>query len=345
MTKNTKIKIVSAMAIIAASAATAVLFADRTVTEKRAFYSMSTTVTVQLKGKNSAKVADEIEAESMRLEAELSLFREGSEIESINGGESEISKETYDLLTKANEYSAESGGLFDVTIGALTKLWNIMSDNPRVPAPEEISETIGLVDYTALALWEENGRYLARVPEGASIDLGGIAKGYALDCFREIAEKHGIKEGFVSIGGNVLVIGDKAGQPFTVGLKVPVQGSGEYFCALLLKSTVVSTAGGYERFFVGEDGKTYHHVLDPRTGYPAQSELVSVSVVYEDAAKADYLSTRLFVAGLDEAIRIIKDEGLQVIMLTKDGTVYASASLEDSLPINFRDETLNFIFI
>lgn len=310
-------------------------------------YIMSTVVTQQLTGSGSEKAAADIETLLFGFENEISLYAEDSYIRDINekAGKSgaEIDESAYSLLSNAKACCEKSGGVFDVTVGPLTLLWDINGENPHVPPADSIQEARSYVDFEGLLLFKEGGKYWAKLTEaGAALDLGGIAKGYSLDLCKELLIKSELEYGFISIGGNVLVYGDKGGAGFNVGLREPEKDSAESFCVLNLCDTVVSTTGGYERYFI-EDGKVYHHVLDPRTGYPAESDLVSVSVVNESGLTADFLSTWLYIIGRDEAIKTANENGYEVVLMDENGEVFISRSLEDNIAANSCD-TANYTF-
>lgn len=327
-----------------------IVYANRNISVSDVFDAMSTTVTVQLSGCDSRRTAAEIRSEAVRLENLLSMFIEGSDIYKINHSEGfvPLEKETCSLLENCREYGIESSGIFDVTVGNLTQLWGICSDSPRVPSPSEIDKALETAGkFEELEISERDGIPGITADGALCIDPGGIAKGLVLDRFREILDNSRIKKGIISIGGNVLVYGDNGGKKYSVGLRIPAKYSNGYFCALTLSNTVVSTTGGYERFFTAPDGTVYNHVIDPRTGYPADNGLVSVSVICPDAAKADYLSTRLFILGEDGAAQLFKelaDEGICVVLVNDKNIVRCSPELEPLMPEEKRSEDYTFIF-
>lgn len=322
--------------------------ANKTSTD--VFDAMSTTITVQLSGRRSGTAVKEIRAETERLENLLSMFVEVSDIYKINNGSGFIplEPETCDMLEKCREYSTESDGIFDVTVGNITQLWGICSNNPSVPLPAEIADALKTVGSNIrLDIIEKDGLQGIINDGSLCIDPGGVAKGYVLDRFREILDSNRIKNGIISIGGNVLVYGDNEGKNYSVGLRIPAKYSEGYFCALKLCDTVVSTSGGYERFFTAPDGTEYNHIIDPRTGYPVDNELLSVSVICKDASRADYLSTRLFILGEDGAAELISElaeSGIYVVIVNEDNIVRCSSALEDIMPSDKRSLDYTFIF-
>lgn len=309
--------------------------APKVSTALRTVCAMSTVVTFQITGPEAERACDEMEAALKDFEQETSTYIDNSEVARVNmaaGKELvEVAERVYYVISRGVEAARETGGLFDISIGPLASLWDIMSPTPRAPQPEEIAAATALVDYRDITLSTGGGRYtVALKREGQRLDLGGIAKGYALDIFREILNRRGMEQGLISIGGNIMVYRDKAGGPYTIGIRYPFPGGENgYFCALEMADTTISTSGGYERFFV-QDGVTYHHIIDPRTGYPAQSGLLSVSVIHPDGLTADYLSTALFVGGLEYALDWMKAGG-QAIVVDSDNRVYLSKSLRASV--------------
>lgn len=241
---------------------------------------------------------------------------------------------TYVIL-KAMEYSKTSGGSFDITIKPICDLWDINGDNPRVPSREEIDNALQYVDYRKIAI---NDGKLA-LPEGMALELGAIAKGYAADEACRIIREGGIKDGIIDLGGNIVALGTK-----TVGVRNPLsKNDGDYFGTLKITDCAVATSGGYERFFE-QDGVTYHHIFDPNTGYPVETDILSATVISEKSIDADCWSTILFSAGTQKAEQYIMEHGLQAIIVDKDSNVYiygnAHFTLEESSNMNIVKKTI-----
>ncbi len=319
---------------------------DKTAT--RTLFQMSTVITLQVVGPDAEAVCDALSAAIIDLENTFSMFLEESDISRINAAAGSaavaIKPETANMLLQATAVAAETGGLFDVTVGAVTALWGVTTEHPRVPAQSEIDAALPLIDASGIAVTESNGSYTAGLAAaGMKIDPGGIAKGYALDLCYAILEKSGTKQAILSIGGNVLVYKNKNGGPYTVGIRYPVKDSEGYFCAVQVEDTIVSTTGGYERFFE-QDGVSYHHVFDPRTGYPADSDILSVSVVQRNGLRADCTSTALFVAGLEKTLEQMRAGTVEAIVMDYEGHVYVTKSLYDRLAMDLCD-TENYTFI
>ncbi len=305
---------------------------------------MDTFVEQKLYGEQAEEAVKEISENLRAFEQAFSMHLPNSEIGRLNtaaGGETvELSPEVYQLLERGKELSLKSQGAFDLTIAPLTQVWGITSDNPSVPSSKEISDALDLVDANSLFL--ENGS--AKLSqEGQAVDLGGIAKGAACDIVRETAEKYHIDCGYVSIGGNMVVLEEKPlGRDFYFGVRDPAGTAADSVCALTLYGKTMATTGTYERYFE-EDGVIYHHVLNPKTGWPADSDLLSVTVISEDGTLADFLSTTLFVLGKETVLTSLEYEEFQVIAISVDGTVYCSSSLED-LIIPTEGTAYNFVY-
>ncbi len=297
---------------------------------------MNTVVEYELYGPDEqAEEAIQAIDQALRdLENRMSLYLEDSEIQRLNAaaGNGEwipLSEDTFDLLKRAKEFGDASGGIFDITIAPLTELWGVTSEHPQVPSSEEIQQALALVDYRGLEL-DESLQAARLTHAGMAVDLGGAAKGYACDVARKVAQQYEITSGYLSIGGNLMVIGQKPdGKQFTFGLRDPRGSANEYIATISLPDSTMATSGDYERFFE-QDGIRYHHILDPDTGYPSNGGLMSVSVVTPDGALADFLSTTLFILGRDAALEQLNNiPGCGLILVDTDKNVYLSDSLKE----------------
>lgn len=317
-------------------------------TATRVTHQMNTTITLQITGNDAERVCDDVVKALHDFEQVASMHLADSDVAHINDSAGmqpvAVDERVYYVIEQAVACSEQTGGLFDVTIGALTDLWSITSDNPVVPDAEAIEAARRLVGYQSIALNAATHEVMLQ-EKGQKLDLGGIAKGYALDICREIMDQNDVMEAIVSIGGNVMVYKDKAGEPFVVGIRYPEKDNMSYFCALRLTDTIMSTTGGYERFFE-QDGTIYHHVIDPRTGYPANSGLVSVSIIHKNGLLADCLSTALYVGGTDYALARMRNGDVEAVVIDDQGNVYISESLREKVVDDLNDTSMyQFIYV
>jgi len=300
-------------------------------------FAMNTFIDQKWFGPKGQKVYDGVVALISEIEQDISMHIAGSEIDQLNqqaGKEYvKLSQRTFDLLKRAKELSGASQDTFDLTVGPLVESWGITGLTPKVPAQGEIDGDLELICWEDLLLDETNcSAKLAR--EGMAVDLGGIAKGWVCDQIRQLALEEGITSGYVSLGGNLMVIGEKPdGNEFNFGVRDPRGDATQYIGVVHLEGKTMATTGDYERYFE-EDGVRYHHVLDPRTGYPADGGLISVSVISEDGALADFLSTSLFVMGREETLKRMEDDRYQLIVVDSDRNVYCSPGLKDNFVPN-----------
>ncbi len=303
--------------IIMASALLALSFAPKTETVTD--YAMNTIVSVTARGRNPKPALEAAMAEVRRIDSLMSVSVSDSDICKINNAEPgeyvKVSKEVYELIELSIDVSEASGGYFDITVNPLVELWNINSDNPQVPSHDDINRALALVNYKNILMRSEDCS-IALLEEGMSITLGAVAKGYAADRVADVLKNHGIKDAIVDLGGNIIVLGTK-----TIGLQTPFASRGEYFEKCTVTNRSVVTGGPYERYFE-TDGEIYHHIIDPMTGYPSRSGLKSSSVISENSALADALSTALFAVGEEGAEDVLEAfPGTEAILLCENDKI------------------------
>lgn len=317
--------------------------ADMTSTVKDS-YILNTVITQQIYGENGDEAAAAVEAELRKLEQQLSLYVEGSDIDKINKNAGlepvKVNDFTYELIKTALEYSRLSNGIFDITIAPLTTLWGISGDSPRLPSEDEIATAVSLIGYEKVVV-DDSASTVFLTEKGMALDLGGVAKGYFCKIISEIYEKHEIDSAFCSIGGNILTYGIKPdGKPFKLGIRDPNgETASELFATITSSNEVVATTGGYERFFE-QDGVRYIHILSTENGMPIESDIISATVISSDGGLADFLSTALFIAGSDHIESYIDNENFSVVIVTEDKRVYASSSIKNRLSIIDDEYTL-----
>ncbi len=269
--------------------------------------------------------------EIRRLEGLLSVEQEGSELfqlaQAAGTAWVEISPETEEVLRLSKEYAALSQGYFDVTIGPLVDLWNIHDGQGHYPSQEELAQVLPLIGSDDL-LVEEGRAYLAR--PGMEANLGAIAKGYIADRVKDFLVGQGVEHAVLNLGRNILLIGDKGNDtPFTVGIQDPGGKEGELAGVVAAADKSVVTSGIDERNFVYE-GKTYHHVLDPFTGFPADNGLASVTILSDNSAQGDALSTACLLMGQEKGMALVEQlEGVEALFIATDGTQTPSSGYED----------------
>ena len=230
------------------------------------------------------------------------------------------------------QVSEKTNGAFDITIYPLMELWGFTTKNYKVPQADELQETLKRVSYENVSLKDHE----LVLKNNAQIDFGGIAKGYTSSRVMQIFKEYGIEHGMVNLGGNVQTLGTKTdGTAWRVAIQSP-QGGNQYLGILETSDQAVITSGGYERYFE-ENGVTYHHIIDPKTGYPSDSDLTSVTIVCADGTKADALSTSFFVMGLQKAESFYENTDLDfdVILLTKDNQIYISEGIAQNFTSDY----------
>lgn len=292
---------------------------------------MGTRITVELwsEDKASAEAAIDAVLDEMRhIDESMSTYKPTSEVSQVNAkaadGPMTISKELFNLLVKAKEYSVITDGAFDITYASVGYLYNF----PKHVRPNEtqIAKALPAVDYRHVIL-ESKSQTVRFTQKGVRIDLGGIAKGYSVDCGIDVLKAHGITRAYVSAGGDSRIIGDRFGKPWMVGIRDPRKGEGEVIASIPLVDAAISTSGDYERFF-DEGGVRYHHIIDPRTGHSA-SRVRSATIIGPYATRTDGLSKTAFVLGPEKAMEIYnRIDDIDAIIVKLDGTVIYSKGMQ-----------------
>ncbi|SFC93060.1 FAD:protein FMN transferase [Clostridium uliginosum] len=294
-------------------------------------YALGTIINLNVCGSNGQKAIEEAIKKLNDIDDKMSAFKEDSEISKINfkaGATSEVvSRDTYFVIEKAVEYSKILEGTFDPTIRPLLKLWNIGTEDEKIPEKHQIEETLKLVNYNDVILDKSNFSIMLKNMKQA-LDVGGIAKGFAADEVRDIFYKHNIKSALIDLGGNIFALGNKEdGTSWKVGIQNPFKSRGEHVGILSVKNKSVVTSGNYERYFI-KDGKRFHHIIDPKTGYPSQSKIISATIISDNSIDGDGLSTGVYILGIDKALKIIEAiEGIDAIFITEDKKVYITSGI------------------
>ena len=287
---------------------------------EREIFAMDTVMTVRVWG-DETDVSAAV-AEINRLDASLSVTNEDSEVFALNrDGEAEFGMDAFDLLIKAIAVSRRTDGTFDPTVYPLVEAWGFTKDTQAVPSQSEIDAALAFVGYEQL----ENGLDVTNISTDGKIDFGGIAKGYTAQKVVEMLQSRGVKTAFLYLGGNVQTLGSKPdGEAWIVGIVDPESPSQAIACLRFYGSMALVTSGGYQRFFE-ENGVRYHHILDPKTGMPAETGLASVTVLAHDGTLADGLSTALFVMGMEKATALWREsDDFEAVFITQDGAIFST---------------------
>jgi thiamine biosynthesis lipoprotein len=300
-------------------------------------YMLGTICTITVYDHKSDAVLGKAFSRIKEIENKMSVNKSGTEVDGVGDAAGKkfvkVSPDTFYVLKKGKYYSQQSSGVFDITIGPLVKLWGIGTDHARVPSIQEIDEKKSLVNYRDLKLDEKGKRAMLMKP-GMSLDLGGIAKGYAADEAGRVLKEEGVQHAIVDLGGNVLTINDSPdGRPWNIGVQDPFKARGNSIGTVSVTNKTVVTSGIYERYFE-KNGKKYHHILNPFTGYPMNNDLASVTLVTDISVNADAMTKNIFYLGLDKGAKYVKNiKGLDAIFVTKDKKVYVTEGLKNNFKI------------
>lgn len=305
----------------------------------RSDFVLDTVVTITLYGTDNSDLLTAPFEKIRELNDKFDAFSENSEIAQINAAAGKekvtVSQETFDLIALGIEYGEKTQGALDITIGPLVTLWNIGEKRTgTVPSAEDIESARQKVDYRKVQLDKEN-RTVYLEEEGMALNLGAVAKGYIGDRVKEMLTEEGVTSAIINLGGNVVLLGGHTKrQPFQVGIENPLDTSSENIGVLSVRDCSIVTSGDYERYFTDASGKRYHHIIDPATGYPADTGLHQVTVIDDQSARADALSTACFVLGKDRAEALLKDLGVDAVFVTTDNQIIVTEGAADKFTFN-----------
>lgn len=285
------------------------------------FFAMDTFFELTAYGEHAQEALEAAEAISMELDAELSAVNPESALYALNEtGGGPVEGDCAELLGIALPLCESTGGAFDITLLRLSQAWGFSGGEERVPEASEVAALLNSAGWEKISY--EN--HTVSIPEGAGLDFGAIAKGYAGQKISELLASYRVESAMLSLGGNVQVLGRKPdGSLWNVGIADP---SDEVRIAgsVAAENAAVVTSGAYKRYFE-QNGVRYHHILDPETGAPAESGLLSVTIIAENGALADALSTALFVMGEEKALDYWREHGgFETVLITEDGRVLAT---------------------
>ena len=289
------------------------------------FFAMDTVMDFTIYGESG--LIDQSESLIASLESLVSVTDTGSELYAINQtGSGTLTGKASSLMEQALEICRRTDGALDLSIYPIVRAWGFTTGSYQVPDEETIQSLLPLVDYTQIQYDAATG--VVTLPEGMEIDLGSVAKGYAGQLAAQMLREHGVQSALLNLGGNVQTVGAKPdGSPWQIGIKDP-QGE-DAMMVLSVEDQAVVTSGGYERYFE-QDGQTYWHIMDPSTGHPADSGLLSVTIVGDEGVVCDGLSTALFVTGLEKAADLWAQSGdFEAVFVTASGEVYITEGLRD----------------
>ena len=292
---------------------------------------MGTLVEIKAYGDDQKQLEQGVEAafaEMARLEQLFSSHVPESEVSLLSAADGPlvVSEETAALLVMGQEIARRSGGAFDMTLGKLKALWGIESDEPQVPDEQALKQALAEVGPESLQI---EGTQVRKASPGLQIDLGGIAKGYAVDRAVDNLRQAGVRSAAINAGGDIRLLGDRQGQPWRIGIQHP-RLQGEVVATIALQDRAVVTSGDYERYFE-QDGVRYHHLFDPQTGRPARG-CQSVTVVAADAASADALATAAFVLGPQQGLALLEQlPDVEGFVIAADGSRLVTGGLEGLL--------------
>ena len=241
-----------------------------------------------------------------------------------------ISEDLASLLSEGLDITRESDGAFDIAIAPLTSLWDFTAEDPKAPDDADIQKALPLCSSDGVTI---NGQDITLPSDDIQFDVGAIAKGYIADRLKDFLVKKSIKSAIINLGGNVLCIGSKPdGTPFKVGIQKPFADRNETEAVMDITGKSVVSSGIYERCFK-QNGKLYHHILNPKTGYPYDNSLISVTIISDQSVDGDALSTTCFALGLEDGLKFAEKKGVQAVFITKDYELHYTDGFQDEINV------------
>lgn len=301
---------------------------------------MGTYVKVQIFDEDKKDILPKVYDRIKELDKKITVNEPGSEVDEINQNAGvkpvKVSEDVFRLIQESVKYSEESSGGFDLTVGPITQLWHIGFDDARKPSQEEIDTALKLVDYHKVKLDEKQQTvYLEK--KGMSLDLGAIAKGFITDEAIKVLKTNDVTSAIVDLGGNVYVLGNSPrGKDGTwrVGVQDPNEARNTVVGSVAEKNKSLVTSGIYERNLT-VDGKTYHHLFNPKTGYPFENDIAGVTIISDTSIAGDGLSTAIFSMGVKNGLAFVeKRPDIEAIFVTKEDHIYLSKGIRDNFKLN-----------
>jgi thiamine biosynthesis lipoprotein len=268
-------------------------------------------------------------------DTELNQVNENAGIEPVK-----VDDDLFEMVKLGIDFAGYSDGLFDISIGPLVDLWGIGTDFANVPNEADIKEKMALIDYKTIVI-DENEKTIFLPQKGMSLDLGAIAKGYIADRIKELILEEGYESAIINLGGNVLTVGTKPNSDtWSIGVRDPESDAGSTMGILKLEDNSIVSSGIYERFFIEGDIR-YHHLINPKVGYPEQNDMMSVSIISELSVDGDALSTTVFLLGLEAGFELVEElENVEAVFVMADRSVYITSGLGDKFILTNDDYTI-----
>ena len=297
-----------------------------------------TVVKVQILDPVNENVMSGLKSLCQKYNTMFSMYVEGSDIYNINHAQGmpvDVSSDTATLIKKGIYYGDLSNGSFDITIGSVSQLWDFTSGSGTVPDADAIASALSHVNYKNISVSDNTVQLL---DPNASIDVGAIAKGYIADRLKEYLISQDVKSAIINLGGNVLCIGGKPDDSsFKIGIQKPFADRSETIAVMDIKDKSVVSSGVYERCFE-QDGTLYHHLLNPKTGYPYDNGLIAVTIISDQSVDGDALSTTCFALGLEDGLKLAESlDDVQAFFVTSDYEIHYTKDFQKEITVTETD--------
>ncbi|OPA74007.1 thiamine biosynthesis protein ApbE [Paenibacillus selenitireducens] len=312
----------------------------------KTLFKFDTVINLKLYGDQAAqKHLKEIEKMLDQIDEQINMSNNKSEIYQVNAAAGkdavQVSQGTYDLVKASLDYAIDTKGAFDPSVGSLVNLWKIGNGGQHPPAESLIQQAKSLVNYRDIEMDDKN-LTIKLAKAGMSLDLGGIGKGYAADLVSDYLHEEKVESAIIDLGGSsIIAIGSKpTGESWRIGLQDPDRERGDQLAVVQLQDETIDSSGVYERFFM-DNGVRYHHILDPKTGYPTQNGIKSVTIIGGTATDADVLSTAVVIMGLEDGLAYIKQKpDVEAMFIMEDNKIYMTPGLEGKINLTNTRYTL-----
>lgn len=321
--------------IIVLIVVTADFMSDKNKLYEKNSTAMGTVINQKIYGKDAEKSAREINDMLTDLDCNVFSSKVKSSLTYKLNGNKILETDNEDFLNLTNmslDFSKNCNGAYDITMGELSLMWGIGTEKERIPSEKEINTALKNVGYEKITV----DNTLIKIGENQIVDFGASAKGYGADKAKEILQKNNIKKATVSVGGSILVYGASEKEPFKIGIKNPFEKETKIIATLELFDCFVSTSGNYERYFE-KDGVRYHHILNSKTGYPAKSEFASVTVVANNGALSDMLSTACYILDFQSSLKLLEKYDAQAVFIFNDGSIKITNGLKNKFHSDEKD--------